>query len=486
MKDSSLAGKAAAGAKWTGLSQTVSGLLQLLQMVVLARCLGLGDFGVVTIILVALGLAGSFADLGLSNAIIHRQDCTRAQLASLYWLNIIGGAATCLLLAASAPFIARLYGEARLLELIPVAALSLLITAFGQQYHVLLQKDLRFDLLAKAVIGGTAAGTAVAISAAASGAGPVCIVWGQLALAGTRTLLLASLGSEYGGRVFRLRPSEVRRYLTFGLYQMGERALNFLSRNFDKALIGALLGSEALGLYSAAFEFALRPMGMINPILSQVGLPLLARVQDDASRLRRGYLRLIEMVAFLNAPVYLAMAVLAEPLILLTLGDSWGGAARLLRILAVLGFLRALANPIGNLLVAKGRADIGFLWNVLALSVYSTSLLMSVHGGLDAIAWGLVASCGLILFPMDFWVRWRLVGMKPGVYFAAFLPFLAAAAVMAAGLAVLSISATDWPPAILLSAAIPVGAGLYLGSLTLLKGPFLKQTAALVADKRTS
>lgn len=64
---------------------------QFVTLAVLARLLSPSDFGLMGIIMVVIGFAQAFADMGISNAIIHRQDATKDQLSSLYWLNILAG-----------------------------------------------------------------------------------------------------------------------------------------------------------------------------------------------------------------------------------------------------------------------------------------------------------------------------------------------------------------------------------------------------------
>ena len=89
MKD--LKKQAIGGVKWTSLSAGVRTVLQLIQLIVLARFLSAEDFGLVAIVMVVIGFSQLFMDMGISNAIIHKQNTTDIQLSSLYWLNIFSG-----------------------------------------------------------------------------------------------------------------------------------------------------------------------------------------------------------------------------------------------------------------------------------------------------------------------------------------------------------------------------------------------------------
>ena len=65
--------------------------LQFAQVAVFARILPTADFGLMAMISVVLAFGIAYADMGLSNAVIYRQDTTRDQLSSLYWLNVLAG-----------------------------------------------------------------------------------------------------------------------------------------------------------------------------------------------------------------------------------------------------------------------------------------------------------------------------------------------------------------------------------------------------------
>jgi O-antigen/teichoic acid export membrane protein len=213
---------------------------------------------------------------------------------------------------------------------------------------------------------------------------------------------------------------------------MAERTVNFIGFNLDKLLIGSLIGVHGLGLYSVAYQIVVKPMRLVTPIVHRVALPLFARVQTDDARLRAGFLDSIRAVAIVLFPVYMGMIVLAAPLVEVVLGPAWQPAAPVLQLLAVLGFFYSLGNPIGALLVAKGRVEIGLMLNLWLVAVYAAAVFVGARWGVQGVAAGLVLASACGLFPVGFLVRWKLVRMRPGEYVAAFLPALGAALLMAA------------------------------------------------------
>ena len=425
----SLKKQAASGVKWTGISAAVTAILQFGQVAVLAHILSPSDFGPMGMLLVVIGFAQAFADMGVSNAIIHRQDATREQLSSLYWLNVLSGIAVFGVVWASTPLIVRFYHEPRLARLVFWVALTFLIAPIGQQFQILLQKDLRFRGLAAVEVASTAAGVAISIAAALVGQGVFALIWGQLTNTAARAVMLAAVGWRIWPPELRLRREDLRGYLSFGLYQMGERSINYFSSNVDYLLIGHFLGSRALGIYMVAYQIVVVPMARINPILTRVAFPIFAKRQSNNATLRRGYVEMTELVALLVAPILTGLGVAAPLVIPLFFGERWGEAIPLVQILSVLGVLKALGNPSGPILLAKGRADIGFKWNVFVAATNTVAFWFAAPHGVYAVALSYIGtSC--VYFVLLRAILGKVIGLGWAEYLTALVRPLLISAIM--------------------------------------------------------
>lgn len=338
--------------------------LQFITLAVLARLLSPADFGLMGMVMVVIGFAQAFADMGISNAIIHRQDATREQLSSLYWLNIFSGVVVFFLVCVSTPLIVEFYHEQRLSNLLYLTALVFLITPFGQQFQILLQKELKFNGLAKIEITHSLVHSVTAIGAALLGYGVYSLIYGQLAATSVRVALLCGIGWRYWRPSIHFSKQDLKGYVSFGLYQMGERSINYLNSNLDYLLIGAMLGAKELGYYTLAYNLVIRPSSMINPVITKVAFPVFSRIQHETEKLRRGYLKVLQLLSIVNFPMMTGLAVVASVAVPVIFGDQWLPSVILIKILAIFGLIRSTVNPIGALLLAKGRADLGFKWNL--------------------------------------------------------------------------------------------------------------------------
>ena len=149
---------------------------------------------------------------------------------------------------------------------------------------------------------------------------------------------------------------------------MGEKAVNYFNSNLDYLLIGSLLGAKSLGYYTLAYNLVLRPSQMINPVITRVAFPVFSKVQNYTKKLKNGYIKVLQLLSTVNFPIMAGLAVIAPVAVPVIFGAQWLPSIVLIQILTIVGISRSTGNPIGSLLLAKGRADLGFKWN-LALMI---------------------------------------------------------------------------------------------------------------------
>jgi lipopolysaccharide exporter len=356
--------QAVSSVKWSSISMGEGTAIQFITLAVLARLLSPSDFGLMGMIMVVIGFGQAFADMGISNAIIHRQDATKEQLSSLYWLNLLAGFIVFCVVCASTRLIVGFYREPRLNNLLYLVALTFLITPFGQQFQVLFQRELQFNRLAKIEIATSVIYPAVAIILALSGFGVFSLIWGVLASTTAKVLLLCGAGWHDWRPRFHFARRDLKGYMRFGLYQMGERAINYLNSNLDYLIIGSMLGANSLGYYTLAYNLIIKPSTTMNPVITKVAFPVFSKVQNETERLKKGYLKVLQLLATVNFPMMFGLAAVAPVAIPLTFGEQWLPSIILIQILTIVGLLRSTGNPVGSLLLAKGRVDLGLKWNL--------------------------------------------------------------------------------------------------------------------------
>jgi O-antigen/teichoic acid export membrane protein len=415
-KSESIRARAADGGRWTASSAVASVVIQIIQIAILGRLLRPADFGVMAMMMVVIGLITAFADLGLGNYMVQAEMVSRQMYVKI--LTNVGGFAVILssLGALSATYVAAYYRQPQIAEMLPWLTISAIGFAIGQIMVAALQRFLAFRQIAIGEISSAMASLLTSSFLALSNHGVWSLVFGQVVGSVTR---LAVLGWQLPSMIKKLADDgdvDDSKMRSFALYQSGERLLNFLSVNMDKLIVGRFLGEIGLGIYSIAFQLMMRPMSVVNPIFTRVALPLFVNLRDNDERLTNGYLETIRMIAFLTFPVYILVAV-CSPLILTVLaGPQWLEAAPILYVLSIVGIFFSIGNPIGSLILAKSKPQFAFLYNTLALAVYSCAFLIGSRFSPIGVALAFLLATALVMFPSEFYLRKILIGMTVRQY----------------------------------------------------------------------
>lgn len=111
-----------------------------------------------------------------------------------------------------------------------------------------------------------------------------------------------------------------------------------------------------------------------------------------------GYLELIKLLALIVFPILVGIWATTPIAVPLFFGEKWIPAIRLIQILTLLGMMKTIGNPIGSILLARGRADIGFKWNIFVAITNTLVFWFIVRYGVYALAWSEVVLCTMYFF----------------------------------------------------------------------------------------
>lgn len=406
-----------AGTLWNSFNSIFTLVLSFGTIVLLARLLKPEAFGMFAMITVVINLLDSFADMGVSAAIISYRDVSSRELSSLFYFNIMLGIFLTILLVLASPIVVYYFKEPRIYLYLQLLALNFTITAPGTVFNVLMKKKMQFGILAKINITTSIVYSVFTISYAFFSRDVMSLVLGML----IQSLLVTGLNIYFGSRIWKpqkfvFQYKSIKRFLSFGLYQMGERLINKFNWNIDYLLIGRFLGASALGYYSMAYNLMLKPIRRFNPIVTTVAFPALSEIQDDTPQLKRYFLKMIRYIISLMAPIYVLFFVLSENFILVFYGDKWLLSIPILSIFSFLGILYSIGNPMGNLILAKGRADIGFWMNLLQTLFLFLANYIGLRWGISGVALSTLFVTLFLFVPAGFFIRYYLVKMKISEY----------------------------------------------------------------------
>ncbi len=181
----------------------------------------------------------------------------------------------------------------------------------------------------------------------------------------------------------------------------------------DSLLLGALDGSDAVGVYSASIRWLIVGNVAGNAVTLAFG-PQIARVM--ATRGGEGAKPLFQeataLLVLLAWPAYFTAMVFA-PYLLTAFGDDFGGGSAVIVITGIGFLLASAAGPIDMLLLMAGRSSLSLVNTAVALvvNVVANLVLIPPYGIRGAaLAWtlSLLVANALPLVQM-----WRALGIHP-------------------------------------------------------------------------
>jgi O-antigen/teichoic acid export membrane protein len=388
-----LKGRSVRGGAVTLSAQAVKFVLQIGSTAVLARLLTPADFGLIAMVATVTGFAGLFKDLGLSQATVQRAEITHDQVSTLFWINIFVSAVAGLLVAAIAPAVAWFYGEPRLAWVTVALGGTFIFGGLAAQHTALLQRQMRFGPLAAVEISSLSAGIATAVVLAMAGASYWALV-GMVAVQAAVAAAASWMASGWWPNVPQ-RGTGVRPMLRFGGNLTGFNVLNYFTRNFDNVMIGAMLGSGPLGLYSKAYGLLMLPISQVNGPISSVVVPALSALRNEPQRYRHYFRRALETMTALSLPLVVFCSLHADSIILTILGPRWSVATPIFLALVPAAVVGAFNVAPGWLYVSSGRTRALFHYSLVAAPVTVCAMLVGLQWGAVGVAAGF--SCAFVL-----------------------------------------------------------------------------------------
>ena len=92
--------------------------------------------------------------------------------------------------------------------------------------------------------------------------------------------------SAHGGPGFQFAREDFRSLFGFGINVVAGDVLNFLSRNMDNLLIGAVLGVTPLGFYAVGYRILDTSQQLLVNFARRLAFPVFSRLQGDLDRLQ--------------------------------------------------------------------------------------------------------------------------------------------------------------------------------------------------------
>lgn len=326
------------------------------QGIILARLLMPKDYGLIAMTQIFFAIASTFIDSGFSMALMRKKNRQEIDYSTVFVTNVVLTFFFAVVLCLCAPLIADFYNEPILKDIVRANAVLLVLNSVNAVQGARLRINLQFKVTSFiSVVANVTIGIATIIFAYL-GFG----VWSLI----YPNYLAPFLYFFMYWYFQRWRPKIDfswkiwKEYFTFGSNLLLSSLLDKIWTNIYPLIIGRRFSAIDLGYYSRARGYAILPASTFQGVLGSVTMPVLCSIQDDDTRLRAAYRRLIRVSGYIVFPMLMGLAALARPVILVLVTDKWAASIPYLVIICFSVMLRPIHILNLNLLKVKGRSDL--------------------------------------------------------------------------------------------------------------------------------
>lgn len=386
---------------WSVANTAVSKIGGLAIGVVLARLLGPEQFGTFAVAMVALMAVLSFNELGVSLAIVRWREDPRVIAPTVTTISVTGSVLFSAAGYVTAPWFAGAMGSPEATDVVRLMLLAVVINGLVASPAALLQREFRQGTRTAIDQVNTWLGATVSVVLALLGAGAMSLAIGRLAGAAVSAVMFIAVSP------LPLRFGFDRRYvgrlLRFGLPLAGASVAVFAIGYVDQLVVGAVLGTTALGLYVLAVNLASWPVTLFSQPLRSVAPAVFARMQHDARALGDSFRAVFRALNALALPTCLVIAGSAGPIIALVYGTAWLPAAYALRWLAVFAAVRIVFELSYDYLVVVRRTGWILFVQLVWIAAVSIGVWLGTRRGIEGVAFAQAVVGVSVVLPLYLW-----------------------------------------------------------------------------------
>jgi len=360
--------------------------------------------GQIAIIQTVVGFTIIFLDMGISNAVVYKDKITDEQLSSVYWVNLFSGVFFSIIIYLLAPLIADFYETEALTNPIRIVSFSFFILSISRLYKFLFIKYLQLKEVAISEMISYSIAFVVLLVLLTLDFKVLSFVYSIIIRSIIQSIYLFGKGLKIFKPKLVYNHASLEEFFRYGIFNLGQNLTVYLNSQLDALLIGKLLTLEVLGVYNIAKVLASKPLQLIAPVVSKVTFPLMSKVQNDLDKLKTIYLKAVQYLFVVVVVVYITMIFEAADLFTIIYGSKWEDAIPVFQLITVLYLINAIGNPIGSIILASGKVNWGFYWNLVMLVLLPLVIYFSSRYGIQTMIISLI-----VYHSTAFLVSFRLI-----------------------------------------------------------------------------
>ena len=354
----------------------------------LARLLEPSEFGLIAMVMVLIGIAQIFTDIGLGGALIQRRRVLAVHYTSVFYFNIFIASVLTAITYFSASAIADFYNNAELIPLAEVMSFSFIIAAFSSLQSIKLRKELDYRLLTRINLTSAFISGVVGVSLAFYGAGVWSLVVQNLLQGIIYNVLIWNSAHWKPSLQFSFKALSQLWGYGFRMFLTG--LIDKVFTQLDYLIIGKLFDAASLGFYQRAKSLNLFVIRYSSESLMSILFPVLSKVQNNLLRFQQIVIKGFGVINFTTFLLLGGLYLVSEELIVLLFGDKWLPSVYIFKILVLSGFVRPIGALLMNTLMSRGKSKIVLRMAMYKVLIALLNFVVLYIWGMDAFLYGLI------------------------------------------------------------------------------------------------
>lgn len=341
--------------------------LQFLFSIAIARLLDPAETGLFSVAAAFVYILQNVQGLALSQYLVRERDIDDTTLRSAFGLVMATSFASSGLLAACSWMIADFYKQPEIRNIVLLLAAANLLTPFGAPAYALLMRDMRYNSIFRIDTLALAGAVAVGIGTAAAGEGAMSQAWYALALGFIKSILLLALFPEH----IRMLPSAARwrDMLRFGSMMTAINTVLSLGARLPELVMPRTFGMADIGHFGRGASVTEQAQALLAKGGASAIFSAFARMRNEGRPLGPPYVKLSSYITVIVWPAFIALALLAEPVVHLLFGPRWHPVAPVIQWLCLAQIINNCSTSFYDIAVTARRTR-------TLLSIYIADLVL--------------------------------------------------------------------------------------------------------------
>ena len=356
MTDHSLSVRTTHAGLWVVGGKLFSKALDFISLLILARFLGPGEFGLVAMAMTSVQIVEAITDMPLAAVLLNQKKPTDTMYDTALTLAILRSVGIVAVLSLIAWPMSVLYHEPRLIALQCVLAfapamrglVSSRMTEYARVFDF--RRDVALETIAKAGALGISAFLAITTGS----------YWAIAVGSLSTTAVMMIVSYFFAPQRFRLDLGQWRLFSDMIGWSTAGQVLSAINWQTDKIVLPRFVNTTVYGHFASADNLISIPyQAIVVPIIRPLYSAFVA--VRETGNVGSVYLKASSGIFSIVGPIWLMIAILSQPIVHLILGPKWMEAAPLLTWLASTAITLLPAVTLPALAMALNQTRIAFI-----------------------------------------------------------------------------------------------------------------------------